>query len=598
MSDQSPTYAQIAQMLKDRAADFTPYILGVQPTSRTASEHRFYPKGGFILHLTGRKAGRFTDFADAHITSGDMVDLIRSKLGLNQHEAIEYAKNWLGITNTTTAISLPTAEERRIADEKNIADEREANKKRLRTASWLWNQARDPLHEVISYLGNRGIEMNELPSCIRARRLDEEALEKMDLLSDGVTGEVWSAVFGATDINGNVRAVQQVLIHNGQKITRSFPRARNPKRTNGIMEGAAVKLAMPEDVLALAEGPETGLSFLVATGIPTWVVLGKSNFTRVDIPKSVKKLLICVDLEDHGNGIASALKAASYWQTKGLEVELVIPDLEDGDFNDVLQQQGAASINRSVDQSLKSPAGMATRAVIMCKDPRDGLLLWQATGYTVMTTVKDINVNLHGPDVTPEELIILMTDGLTADEEVLRKRYPGTEIRTLSVRSTTLRIAVPRAPDMAELVRFATPLGKTPLFGLSKLIGRHDDPVILCPNAGDAARAQKVSARVVIAWMADAAQSDFSPLSDRDVVIAATHSPKGQREAADIAAHALAAGASAVRIVEWPLFAPQGENHAILHRKLPADYGLGQALDDGWENRERFDDILELAVAI
>lgn len=595
---ETPTYAEIAQMLNDRAAEFAPHILGESPTHKTGRELRFYPKGGLVVHLTGKRAGRFTAYGD-NGGSGDMVDLIRFHCGKTRHEAIEMAKNWLGITDDNEGGRPVVSAEERAARKKAAEDEERANQeKRLRVANWLWGLSRDDHQAVIGYMNNRGIPIDTLPACVRARKLDRKSLEEMGLLKHGVSGEIWAAVFSATNLKGEVRAVQQVLIHNGQKITKSFPDARNPKRTNGLMEGAAVKISMPDDTLALAEGPETGFSFHVATGIPTWIVLGKENFTRVEIPDSVRRLLICVDIEEQGNGIEAALRTAAHWQSLGYEVELVLPDTETGDFNDVLQEKGCETIKASVEQSLKSPANRATEGTVLCRDPRDGLLIWQATGYSVLSTIKEINYDYHGPVEAPKKLVVLTADNEPIDHALLASRYPQTDIRGFTVRTRSLRDAVGDIAAMADLVRFATPAGKTALFGLSRLIGRHDNPVILCPGAKDATRAGKATSRAVIAWTDKPHLCDFTPLAGRDIVVAAVHSPQGQKEAADVVAEVMAAGAASASVLEWPLYAPEGASHVIRHRRLPKNYGLGQALSDGWNANEKFDSLLELAVAV
>src|SRR5207245_1084455 len=50
-----------------------------------------------------------------------------------------------------------------------------------------------------------------------------------------------------------------------------------PKKLLGQGRGGAIHLAEPTDTLALAEGPETGVAVLEATGTPTWSAIYAGN---------------------------------------------------------------------------------------------------------------------------------------------------------------------------------------------------------------------------------------------------------------------------------------------------------------------------------
>lgn len=67
------------------------------PSSKTASGYRFGKKGSLSVTHSGSKAGRFYDFESQE--GGGMVKLISRELKLNNREAINWSKEFLGISD-------------------------------------------------------------------------------------------------------------------------------------------------------------------------------------------------------------------------------------------------------------------------------------------------------------------------------------------------------------------------------------------------------------------------------------------------------------------------------------------------------------------
>jgi hypothetical protein len=101
----------------------------------------------------------------------------------------------------------------------------------------------------------------------------------------------------------------------------------------GPCTGGAVRLAEHDDELVLAEGIETALSVLQASGRPTWATLSTSGLKSVRLPSEVTTVIIAADGDDPG--LKAAEEAASRFHNEGREVRIAKPP-PGMDFNDLL----------------------------------------------------------------------------------------------------------------------------------------------------------------------------------------------------------------------------------------------------------------------
>ncbi len=101
--------------------------------------------------------------------------------------------------------------------------------------------------------------------------------------------------------------------------------------------GGAVRLKEHGEELVLAEGVETALSILQATGKPVCACLSTSGLKAVILPAEVKAVVIAADGDAAGEKAAQA--AARRFYLEGREVKIARPP--DGmDFNDLLMKPG------------------------------------------------------------------------------------------------------------------------------------------------------------------------------------------------------------------------------------------------------------------
>ena len=101
----------------------------------------------------------------------------------------------------------------------------------------------------------------------------------------------------------------------------------------GPCAGGAVRLAPAGDELVLAEGIETALSILQATGKPTWACLSTSGLKAVLLPPEVKTVTIGADGDSAGEKAAE--EAAGRLYREGREVKIARPP-NGYDFNELL----------------------------------------------------------------------------------------------------------------------------------------------------------------------------------------------------------------------------------------------------------------------
>jgi len=591
MSD-GPSYAEIAQALNQHAEAFSQHVLGIAPTTRRAGELRFHADGKLRVRVSGARAGRWTNFAEG--TRGDMIDLYMSRTGASKREAIAYAKHFLGIPDHGPApAALPAPD---LADaERKDAEERA---KRLRAAAGIWRRAQPMGEAQRGYLAGRGITLDLPPTVARGRAIPVADLPKMGIDPAMCDGRPLDAiVLAATDADEEIRAVQQILLQDGRKA-----RVPNVKRTNGVLGGVSVKLAPAGPTVVLAEGPETGMSVQQATGLPTWITLGVSNYTSAPIPAETREVLIAADLEDAGNGIAAALQAADHWERQGKEAGLLLPadPASDAkiDFNDVLQRDGAEGVRARTARPWRSdrPGEGGSRAIVATCH-RNLLALWRAVGgRPVLARINKeprVAPDLHFPEDVAEILVAAPADAVPDLAEVLRRR-PHLRIRRLEAAPGELLAGLDAhgARWLRARAAHAPAPGQQPFYRQDLLALHPEAEVVLCQTRAAAEAIAPSDARVAIAWNCRLPEEawPWAAIGGRTITIVPVHAPAGYAGAAQAARQARRHGATPL-ILAWNAGSARTlrptDDGRLLPRgaPLPEGYDLPQAAQDGWHGQ-------------
>jgi hypothetical protein len=103
----------------------------------------------------------------------------------------------------------------------------------------------------------------------------------------------------------------------------------------GPCRGGAVRLSGPGpgETLMVGEGIETVLSVMQQTGLPGWAALSTSGMRSLDVPDSVRDVIVLADGDAPGE--AAAQDCARRWTREGRKVRIARPPWG-FDFNDLL----------------------------------------------------------------------------------------------------------------------------------------------------------------------------------------------------------------------------------------------------------------------
>jgi putative DNA primase/helicase len=101
----------------------------------------------------------------------------------------------------------------------------------------------------------------------------------------------------------------------------------------GPCRGGAVRLGPAANPLMVGEGIETCLAAMQATGWSAWAALSTSGLRSLDLPATVRDIIILADGDAAGEAAANA--AAIRWRRGGRRVRIARPPAGT-DFNDVL----------------------------------------------------------------------------------------------------------------------------------------------------------------------------------------------------------------------------------------------------------------------
>ncbi len=192
---------------------------------------------------------------------------------------------------------------------------------RSQAALSIWRGSRPAKGTLVEiYLRSRGLNLPTTPSIRFHAGLKHPS------------GGVWPVMvaFVTHGVDGAPVGIHRTfLVRNGSGKAPVEP----AKMMLGRCRGGAVRLADPGDVLMIAEGIETALSAMQATGHPAWAALSTSGLRSLDLPRDVRNVIVLADGDDPGEAAARA--CAGRWTREGRLVRIARPPTG-LDFNDVL----------------------------------------------------------------------------------------------------------------------------------------------------------------------------------------------------------------------------------------------------------------------
>lgn len=157
------------------------------------------------------------------------------------------------------------------------------------------------------------------------------------------------------DENNNLVTLHRIyLTPDGLKAPVKMPKKMMPLEEDMEVTGCAIRLGgLPENgVLGVAEGIETALAVIRATGMPCWSVISTGIMTSVKIPDTVHTVIIWADLDASMGGQIAAETLKHRLVEEGYRVIVMLPqrpipeDAKSVDWNDVLLLDGILAFPR------------------------------------------------------------------------------------------------------------------------------------------------------------------------------------------------------------------------------------------------------------
>ncbi len=192
----------------------------------------------------------------------------------------------------------------------------------------LWGRSRSVVGTIAeTYLRGRGIVV-PLPPTLRF----------LGACRHGPTGRDLPAMIAAVTVAPSTRIVAVHRTFLDPTGTGKADIAPN-KMSLGPLQGGAVRLAPAGPGLIIAEGIETTLSAMQASGRPGWAALSAGGIRTLVLPPDVRDVTICADADPVGLGAAEA--AAARWCAEGRRVRIAVPPDPKTDFNDLVRAESA-----------------------------------------------------------------------------------------------------------------------------------------------------------------------------------------------------------------------------------------------------------------
>lgn len=277
----------------------------------------------------GRDRFQFTDkygegnYICRSCGAGGGFQLAQQVTGMDFHGILEKVEQYLGLNPRPRA--------------SRTSESSDEYMRKLVRQIWSESQPITKGDEVDRYLTSRGLALPEYPSVLRFHprlayyRKDENGKSRK-------VAEYAAMVARVDGPDNDIRAVNRIYLPNGRKLGTD-----DTKKVLGSgIAGLPVKLHEATDELLVTEGIEKGLALHLATGKPTWAMLGAGNFEQLVIPDAVTKLWIYGDNDADGDftgqyfsfGLA---RRARRVQKDGIrrEVNVFIPKCPGIDWSDI-----------------------------------------------------------------------------------------------------------------------------------------------------------------------------------------------------------------------------------------------------------------------
>lgn len=286
--------------------------------------------GSIATALSGRKAGRgWSARCPAHddrnpsLSIRDSANggvLVKCFAGCSKNEVIaslEALGLWVGETSWRTSTK---------RSQQPVTIKATDDQNRASIALSIWKACVPASRTLVeTYVGSRGLVLPATPTLRFHPSLKHPS------------GEHWPAMVALVcDYDGAPLAIHRTfLARNGVGKASVDPQ----RMLLGPSRGGAVHLAEPSKIIMVGEGLETCLAAMQATGLPAWAALSTSGLASLELPDTVRDIIVLADADEAGE--AAAQTCARRWIKQGRRVRIARPPTNQ-DFNDLLINPPAA----------------------------------------------------------------------------------------------------------------------------------------------------------------------------------------------------------------------------------------------------------------
>ena len=315
-------------------------------------------KKDFRLDGPGSQLGDAAENGGAFCTCGSWKDgfaLLMTARGWSFPETLNEVGRYLGleVSETRAVAQANRARQQRqyeLAQKKRQAQQAVRAQRAIAKLRIMWDEAVPVGHFKAAplrlYLASRGLTSTAIDGCPDLRY--HPALPCYQDTEQGLAhlGDYPAMVAMVRDTGGEpVTLHRTYLTPQGAKLPVDKPKKlmEAPERK---LQGGAIRLFAPGQVLGVAEGIETALSAQYATGLPTWSVVSASLLQGFEPPAGVQQLVIWADHDRSRTGIEAARLLQKRLWPRGIQVQIQLPacripeDAKSVDWNDIWQQQG------------------------------------------------------------------------------------------------------------------------------------------------------------------------------------------------------------------------------------------------------------------
>ncbi|MBX9878852.1 MAG: toprim domain-containing protein [Candidatus Obscuribacterales bacterium] len=311
-------------------------------TSLGMPSHLLRRKHGPCPCCGGKDRFRFDNKNDdgtffcSHCGAGDGFKLLALYRGIEITYSLNLVADYLGLSGKPCLPAMP------ISRAVNVGtSNRQANGEQLRILNRFWSEARsvasgDPIHKYLTK--TRELKLDDIPACLRYH----PELDYFD--GDNCLGTFPSmlALVMSSD-NQPVCLHRTYLTLDGQKAPVAKPKKLMKPIYEGATRGGAIRLQEASESLGIAEGIETALACHITTGLPVWSTVSAGGMASLEVPETVKQVMIFADHDMNNVGLAAAQKLATRLLYAHKKVKLLLPPRAGTDWFDYVMSNEVAS---------------------------------------------------------------------------------------------------------------------------------------------------------------------------------------------------------------------------------------------------------------